>query len=430
MSMGKNTFSKLLDREFIIKRYKNGETINRIRLDCNVTFKVIKLLVEKSGVVFDKHPKYTKWNKEDVIIEAKKYKHRSHFMKGNHSAYNAARRMKLKEAFEHMEPLGHVKSRLVYAYEFPDNHVYVGLTANKDKRHGEHMRDGRGPVNKHMNKIGVAPRYRMISQWYIGHSEAQELEKNTVDEYKQNGWIVMNTAPAGNLGGNLYKWNEDNLRELALKYNTRGEMMRNDRNAFESIKSKNLYHLFDHMKWEGNIEHTLEECIEEAKKYTCRQDFRKGRYDLWQWTYVHKHQEVVFTHMPIKQIPYRWTIDKALSIMNQYEYLGDFTKEQPRCQRFLSRNTNYKEITKHLKKRKPYENWDESKKITHKRETKKLLGTSCTIYNEYERLEFDSLRDLEKFFWNKGLNKLSRHRFKEGEIIKETNYYFTKLKNS
>ena len=109
----------------------------------------------------------------------------------------------------------------------------------------------------------------------------------------------MNTAPAGNLGGNLYKWNEDNLRELALKYNTRGEMMRNDRNAFESIKSKNLYHLFDHMKWEGNIEHTLEDfservlenklCVESSLKpfVNALNRFRWNTYKvkLDQWIY-------------------------------------------------------------------------------------------------------------------------------------------------
>jgi len=427
--MGKNDISKLLDKESILKRYKNGETINKIRLDCKVTHKVIKLIVEKSGVVFNKHPKYTKWNKEDIIKEARNYKHRSHFMKGSPSAYHAAHRINLKEAFEHMEPLGHVKSRLVYVYEFPDNHVYVGLTANKNKRHGEHMRDSRGPIYKHMTKIGVAPRYRMISNWYINYSEAQQLEKDTVNEYKEKGWIIMNTAPAGNLGGNLYKWNEDNLRELALKYNTRGEMMRNNRNAFEAIKQKNLYHLFDHMEWEGNIEHTLEECIEEAKKYTCRQDFRKHRYDLWQWTYKHKHQEVVFAHMVKKQIPYRWTIENALKIMNQYEYLNDFIKEQPRCHRFISRNLNYREVTKHMKKRKPYENWDEDRKTTHRKKISKSLGKSCIIYNEDERLEFSSLRELERFFWDKGYSKMSRYRFKEGEIIRETNYYFTRTIN-
>jgi hypothetical protein len=419
-----------LDPNVVVKRFLNNESINEIKKDYKVARYRIRNILINSGIKLKVGTIPHKWTDEEIFNEAKKYMHRSHFMHGNFNAYSTARRRKmLDDVCKHMEPLGHVKSRLVYAYEFPDNHVYVGLTANKNKRHGEHMRDGRGPVNKHMNKMGVAPRYRMVSDWYIDHTDAQKLEKDTVDEYKQNGWIIMNTAPAGNLGGNLYKWNEDNLRELALKYNTRGEMKLHDMNAYSSIVQKGLKHLLNHMEWEGNIQHTLEECIEEAKKYTCREDFRKGRYDLWQWTYVHKHQEVVFAHMPLKQIPYKWTVEEAINIMNQYIYLNDFIREQPRCHRFLSRKSNYKEITKHLKL-KSYKHWDKEKQEKYSKSVTKLLGKSCTIYNEHERLEFDSLRDLERFFWNKGLDRLSRHRFKEGEIIKETNYYFTKLKNS
>ena len=181
------------------------------------------------------------------------------------------------------------------------------------------------------------------------------------------------------------------------------------------------------MKWEGNIEHTLEECIEEAKKYTCREDFRKGRYDLYQWTYKHKHQEEVFSHMVKKHTAHRWTMEEAVNIMNQYEYLNDFINEQRKCHRFLQKNSNYKEITKHLKRRKPYETYDENKKEIHAKSLKKLFGKRCMIYNEHESLEFDSLREVERFFWGKGITKLSRHRFKDGEIIKETNYYFKNI---
>lgn len=352
--------SKLLDKESIIKRYNNGETINKICISCNVSHKRIRNIVEESGVVFITKPKRGIWTKEDLLKEAKKYKHRSHLMKGNNSAYNAIHRLKLQEeAFEHMEPLGHIMSRLIYTYEFPDNHVYIGLTSNKDKRHREHMRDGRGPVYKHMNKTGMVPTYRMVSNWYIDYPNAQKLEKDTVDEYKQNGWIILNIAPAGNLGGNLYKWNEDNLREVALKYSRRSDMIIGDRNAYSSIIEKGWKHLFDHMEWDGNIEHTLEECIGVAKNYICKEDFRRDRYDLWQWIYKHKHSDVVFAHMVNQQKVYR-----------------------------------------------------------------------CIIYNERERLEFNSMRELERFFLGKNVPQMNRHRFNEGKVIKGTDYYFTRLEST
>jgi hypothetical protein len=420
---------KSLDKEFIIKRYNNGETINKICISCNVSHKRIKKIVEESGVVFSIKSKRNVWVKEDLLKEAKKYKHRSHLMKGNNSAYNAIHRLKLQEeAFKHMEPLGHIMSRLIYAYEFTDNHVYIGLTSNKDKRHREHMRDGRGSVYKHMNKTGIIPTYRMVSDWYIDYPDAQKLEKDTVDEYSKNGWIVLNTAPAGNLGGNLYKWNEDNLREVAQKYRRRRDMIIGDYNAYSTIIQKGWKHLFDHMEWDGNIEHTLEECIKEAKKFTNRQDFRKQRYDLWQWTYKHKHQDKVFEHMVMERKPYKWTVDEVFDIVNQYEYVDDFMREQPRCYRYISKKSNYREITKNLK-RKTYDTWDEEKRVSYKKSVSRRVGKPCTIYNEQERYRFDAISELEKFFLDRGLSEVKRHKFNEGKLIKGTDYYFTRLEH-
>jgi hypothetical protein len=246
-----------------------------------------------------------------------------------------------------MEPLGDYFRRLVYVYEFEDNHVYVGLTCNKDKRHGENIRDGRGPVYKHKQKTGLEPKYKMISDFYINWVSAQKLERDTVNHYKESGWILLNTARAGNLGGNTIKWTEESLRNESLKYSTRYEMQLKNPAAYSSIISKKMKHLFSHMKWEGNIEHTLEECVEEAKKYTCRQDFRKARYDLWQYTYKHKYEDIVFTHMK-KQRVLKWNTQEAVEISKKYKTVKEFEENDYRAYRHLCRQKNYHELTKHL----------------------------------------------------------------------------------
>ena len=46
------------------------------------------------------------------------------------------------KAFAHMKVLGDRKKRMIYAYEFPDHSVYVGLTFNYDKRDKEHKAKG------------------------------------------------------------------------------------------------------------------------------------------------------------------------------------------------------------------------------------------------------------------------------------------------
>ncbi len=39
-----------------------------------------------------------------------------------------------------MEIIGNKFKRCIYAYEFSDNYVYVGLTLNLDKRNNRHLK--------------------------------------------------------------------------------------------------------------------------------------------------------------------------------------------------------------------------------------------------------------------------------------------------
>lgn len=77
-----------------------------------------------------------KWTtKERVLAEALKYKHRGDFSIYSGGAYHAAiDRGWLDEVCAHMKPIGNYKKRMIYAYEFDDNHVYVGLTYSIKKK--------------------------------------------------------------------------------------------------------------------------------------------------------------------------------------------------------------------------------------------------------------------------------------------------------
>ena len=67
------------------------------------------------------------WNPDDIWKEALKYNHVRDFIDGSYNAYQAARRRpNYVEIISHMTPLGNRMKRLIYAYEFSDNTVYVG----------------------------------------------------------------------------------------------------------------------------------------------------------------------------------------------------------------------------------------------------------------------------------------------------------------
>jgi hypothetical protein len=298
-----------------------------------------------------------KWSYELLKEEALKYKTIKEFILNSPNGYAACIRRKIiKELTAHMEPLGHRFSRLVYVYEFPDKHAYVGLTYNKDKRHGEHMRDGRGPVCKHIKSTGNIPVYKMVSDWYIPKSDAQNLERETYRKYLDDGWVMLNSAQCGALGGNEFKYSDDYLRATALKYKNRSELKKNDFNIYKLIIFRKLYSFLDHMEWNGNTTYNLDEVIEECRKYETRMELRKKNRVIYFWVCVNDHKEICFSHM--KNFRKRkWDINEAIEISKKYTYISDFRKNDKKAFDHLTRNGyNFQEYLKvkprQLKKRK------------------------------------------------------------------------------
>lgn len=279
-----------------------------------------------------------KWTYELLKEEALKYKTIKEFRLGSPNGYATCTKRKIiRELTTHMEPLGHRFSRLVYVYEFPDNHAYVGLTYDKNKRHGEHMRDGRGPVYKHMKSTGNIPVYKMVSDLYIPKSDAQNLERETHQKYLDDGWVMLNSASCGALGGNDFKYSDDHLRTTALKYKNRGELKKYDFNVYHLIIFRKLYSFLDHMEWNGNTTYNLEEVIEECRKYKTRRELREKNRPLYFWVCVNDHKEICFSHM--KNFRKRkWDINEAIEISKKYTYIADFKKNDICAYHHLVRN--------------------------------------------------------------------------------------------
>jgi predicted GIY-YIG superfamily endonuclease len=279
-----------------------------------------------------------KWTYELLKEEALKYKTIKEFRLNSPNGYAACIRRKIiRELTTHMEPLGHRFSRMVYVYEFPDNHAYVGLTYNKDKRHDEHMTDGRGPVYKHMKSTGNIPVYKMVSDGYIPKSDAKNLEIETHQKYLDSGWIMLNSAKCGALGGNDFKYSEDELKSVALKYKNRSELKKNDMKVYTLIIHRRLYHLFNHMEWNGNTTYNLEEVIKECKKYETRMELRKKNRAIYFWVCVNDHKEICFSHMKQIRNP-KWDINEAIKISKKYTYIADFKKNDKHAYYHLVRN--------------------------------------------------------------------------------------------
>jgi hypothetical protein len=223
--------------------------------------------------------KFTFWTKEKCKIEASKYKSRSEYARENGASYQFA--MKQGEEFmssicSHMTIKGSRYKRMVYAYEFADNHVYVGLTYNEQKRKDEHLGDKRGPVARHSLKSGISPDYKKLED-YLDVKDAKNLEQYYIDWYKKAGWLVLNRSKAGALGTTDTLWTKERCHEEALKFNRKEDLRfaQGLGGLYNAARKRGWWdEICSHMNG-GNKRWTKEDCLEFARKCKSISDFQR-----------------------------------------------------------------------------------------------------------------------------------------------------------
>jgi hypothetical protein len=218
-----------------------------------------------------------RWTKELAHQEALKYNTKVDFKKNSPRAYSAAHTHKwIDDITTHMTPLGHLYKRMVYAYEFSDNSVYIGLTLNKGKRDQAHLDVNKisSPVAKHMIDTNLIPEYKVISD-YVDAQDAQDLENCTIEKYKQEGWVILNSYKGGSLGACHRFWTKDMAQEEALKYNTKIEFKNGSKNAYQAAQKYGwLNDITKHMTPVDRTVWTYDKTKEFAKQFNSRAEMK------------------------------------------------------------------------------------------------------------------------------------------------------------
>ena len=182
-----------------------------------------------------------------------------------------------------MERIGNKVKRLIYVYEFNDNHCYIGLTGNKNKRHLDHFKDETSSVYKHYIKTGIEPELHIKTD-YIDVNDAIELEGKILNEYKENNWIILNQVKTGGIGSNDIKWTIETCKEESLKYKKASHFNRGSSGAHKTaIKYNLLYELFPNTSKNGYW-NDKELCREEALKYKNRSEFCYGSWSAYNYS--------------------------------------------------------------------------------------------------------------------------------------------------
>jgi hypothetical protein len=174
-----------------------------------------------------------RYTDDELRQEALKYNTKKDFKLGSPSHYISSKERNYTKNLEtgeyrgtsdfyhditsHMVPAGNnLSKRMIYAHEFYNENgkpvaAYVGLTNDSDVRYKEHM-SGVNRLNKEIitpvtkfiiNNPTFKHVYKKLSD-YVSSLDAVKLEHEWETNYKNEGWVMLNVAKSGSLGGGGY----------------------------------------------------------------------------------------------------------------------------------------------------------------------------------------------------------------------------------
>lgn len=231
------------------------------------------------------------WTYNNCAIEALKYFTRIDFKNASMSAYVIANRNGwMKDISSHMTSNGNKFKRCIYSYEFSDNSVYVGLTFNLDERQNNRDSHTTDAVTKHIIKTQLNPIRKQLTE-YVNVEEACVLEGKFVEEYKNNGWNVLNVKETGGIGGNTLFWTKEKCINVANQCKTRNEFHEKYRGAYSSsIKNGWLGEIYSILKSNkgGKFIYSIEFC--KCKALLCKTKAEFKRKYLKEFTASYRHE--------------------------------------------------------------------------------------------------------------------------------------------
>ncbi len=189
------------------------------------------------------------WNDENVFLEALEYNSRLDFCRNSPGAYGAAQKLQiLNKVCSHMRRIGNLKHKCIYAHEFPDKSVYIGLTYDIDAREKDRKNDNNDAVTIHKKKTGF--KSNLIKKTlYLPIDKATAKEEYYVKLYLRKGWKILNRTTTGSIGGIETKWTKSACIAVAKTCTSKKEFYENHPSAYGTVTRRGwLKHCYRHIK--------------------------------------------------------------------------------------------------------------------------------------------------------------------------------------
>ncbi len=266
------------------------------------------------------------WTYERCAEIALKFFNKRDLRKNNGTVYQKITKNSWDELTKHMIALGNRYNKLCYVFEFSYNHCYVGITGDEDRRKKQHLQENNSSVYEHIIKTGLIPNMVIISE-YILIDDVILLEETTKIEYENNGWIILNKAKTGNIGGNVTKYNFDSCLTEAMNYDNKHDFIINNKNIYLFlIKNDFLTKLYDTLGWSKRKKDywTYDICEQIASIYNKKADFRKYDRNCYDSAYLNNWLDSITKHMSKRHINGYWTFEKCQKEAKTHKNITQF----------------------------------------------------------------------------------------------------------
>ena len=316
------------------------------------------------------HQKKTKpqgyWtNKENVLIEAKKYNGRSEWMRGSSSSYSSARKNGwVDEATAHMKPIrkpiGYWENK-EKCLEEARKHKKItewqrasSTSVNSARRNGwfdectAHIKRTRKPHGYWSVKENVLTeviKYDTTSEW-------QRISSASYKTARKNGWYDEATAHIKRTRKPRGYWTKKRVLTEAKKYKTKADWVKFNNSSSNSAFNNGWYdEATAHMKpirkpigyWENK-----EKCLEEARKHKKITEWQRASSTSVNSARRNGWFDECTSHM-IDKI--KWTKERCIVEAKKYKYRSDFQYKSGSCYQITRRNGWLDECCQHMIKK-------------------------------------------------------------------------------
>ncbi len=333
------------------------------------------------------------WTKEKCIEAAKQCKTKSEFNSRFCGAMKIAKKRGwYEELLQYFTPVGNKYERCIYVCEFSDNHAYVGLTYNFEKRKKAHLRNSDSSVFKYKELTGLEPTFKRVTD-YFNYQEAAIMEGKILKEYEENGWIMLNRAPTGGLGSKdevVRKWTEEKCIEVAEKCSSYDEFRNEHSGALTYCERHNLMEKikeilppkYTHKIW------TKETALEESKKYKTIKEFREKNGGAYLFLLKHGFQKEMRAGKKLLQRD-MWTLEEAHQEALKYDTKKSFIEGSRGCYGVCKKRGWIDIVCSHMR------DLNEERKIYNEENVKEIVQK----YNYMQQLREDENKFVRGCYW-------------------------------